>query len=150
MKHGVALGRDISLDELRRDYDAVFLGVGLGGDQQARPRRRRRARNVVDAVDYIAELRQAEDLSELPVGRRVVVIGGGMTAVDVAVQSKRLGAEIVTIAYRRGQDAHEGERITSANWRRPSGVADPHLGAAGRDRRPRRRCQRRRVRATRR
>jgi glutamate synthase (NADPH/NADH) small chain len=57
----------------------------------------------VDAVDWIAELRQAQDLSTLPVGRRVVVIGGGMTAVDAAVQSKLLGAEEVTIAYRRGQ-----------------------------------------------
>ena len=49
-------------------------------------------------------LRQADDLSALPVGRRVVVIGGGMTAIDAAVQSKLLGAEEVTICYRRGQE----------------------------------------------
>jgi glutamate synthase (NADPH/NADH) small chain len=60
------------------------------------------AAGVEDAVNYIAELRQATDLSGLPVGRRVVVIGGGMTAVDAAVQSKLLGAEDVTILYRRG------------------------------------------------
>ena len=59
---------------------------------------------MVDAVDYIARLRQAEDLTKLPVGRRVVVIGGGMTAIDIAVQSKRLGAQSVTIVYRRGVD----------------------------------------------
>ncbi|MEP1155293.1 MAG: FAD-dependent oxidoreductase, partial [Roseibium sp.] len=59
---------------------------------------------ALDAVDYIADLRQATDLSRLPVGRRVVVIGGGMTAVDIAVQTRLLGAEDVTIAYRRGQD----------------------------------------------
>ena len=85
--------------------------------------------NVVDAVKYIAELRQAEDLSRLPVGRRVVVIGGGMTAVDVAVQSKRLGAELVTIAYRRGLEdmkasAYERELaqtngVTIRTWARP-------------------------------
>jgi glutamate synthase (NADPH/NADH) small chain len=59
---------------------------------------------VRNAVDFIAELRQATDLSRLPVGRNVVVIGGGMTAVDAAVQSKLLGAENVTIVYRRGQE----------------------------------------------
>ncbi len=53
--------------------------------------------------NWIAELRQAKDVSKLPIGRRVVVIGGGMTAIDAAVQSKLLGAEEVTIAYRRGQ-----------------------------------------------
>jgi glutamate synthase (NADPH/NADH) small chain len=59
---------------------------------------------VEDAVDYIAELRQAKDLGKLPVGRHVLVIGGGMTAIDIAVQSKLLGAEDVTILYRRGAD----------------------------------------------
>jgi glutamate synthase (NADPH/NADH) small chain len=87
---------------LRRDYDAVFLGVGLGSTNKLELPGEQELANVIDAVEYIAELRQAEDLTRLPVGRRVVVIGGGMTAVDVAVQSKRLGAEIVTIVYRRG------------------------------------------------
>jgi dihydropyrimidine dehydrogenase (NAD+) subunit PreT len=104
MKHGVALGRDFTLDELRRDFDAVFLGVGLGGVNKLGLTGDEELVNVVDAVDWIAELRQAPDLSQLPVGRRVVVIGGGMTAVDAAVQSKRLGAEIVTMVYRRGID----------------------------------------------
>jgi glutamate synthase (NADPH/NADH) small chain len=57
---------------------------------------------VLDAVAYIAELRQAKNLAKLPVGRRIVVIGGGMTAIDIAVQTKRLGAENVTLVYRRG------------------------------------------------
>ncbi len=55
-------------------------------------------------MDFISEVRQAQDLASLPVGRRVVVIGGGMTAIDAAVQSKLLGAEEVTICYRRGQE----------------------------------------------
>jgi dihydropyrimidine dehydrogenase (NAD+) subunit PreT len=104
VKYGVALGRDFTLEDLRRDFDAVFLGVGLGGVNKLGITGDEALVNVVDAVDWIAELRQAPDLSELPVGRRVVVIGGGMTAVDAAVQSKRLGAEIVTMVYRRGVD----------------------------------------------
>ena len=75
---------------------------------------------VEDAVDYIAELRQASDLATLPVGRRVVVIGGGMTAIDIASQSKRLGAEDVTIVYRRGPEQHGRQPTTSRSWRRPT------------------------------
>ncbi|MFN6978414.1 MAG: FAD-dependent oxidoreductase, partial [Gemmobacter sp.] len=56
------------------------------------------------AVDFIAGLRQAGDWGAVPVGRDVVVIGGGMTAVDAAVQAKLLGAETVTMVYRRGPD----------------------------------------------
>jgi glutamate synthase (NADPH/NADH) small chain len=99
---GKALGRDFSLADLREDFDAVFLGMGLAG-VNALGAEGERASGAVDAVDWIAELRQAKDLAEVPTGRRVVVIGGGMTAIDAAVQSKLLGADEVTIAYRRGQ-----------------------------------------------
>jgi glutamate synthase (NADPH/NADH) small chain len=104
VEHGVALGHDVTLDALKRDYDAVFLGVGLGATNNLDLPGEGELANVIDAVDYIADLRQSPDLGGLPVGRRVVVIGGGMTAVDVAVQSKRLGAESVTIVYRRSLD----------------------------------------------
>ncbi|MEM8956749.1 MAG: FAD-dependent oxidoreductase, partial [Pseudomonadota bacterium] len=60
--------------------------------------------NVHDAVDFIADLRQAPNKRTIPVGRNVVVIGGGMTAVDAAVQAKLLGAETVTLVYRRGRE----------------------------------------------
>lgn len=98
------LGREVTLLALREDFDAVFLGIGLSGvntlslDGED-------TKNVEDAVSFIAELRQATDLTALPVGRRVVVIGGGMTAIDAGVQAKLLGAEDVTIVYRRGQDS---------------------------------------------
>ncbi|WP_082766065.1 NAD(P)-dependent oxidoreductase [Paramesorhizobium deserti] len=104
IEYDKALGRDISIEALKAGYDAVFLGMGLpevndlgleGED----------ADGCIDAVDYIAALRQSDDLSALPVGRNVVVIGGGMTAIDIAIQIKLLGAENVTIAYRRGRES---------------------------------------------
>ncbi|WP_375257475.1 NAD(P)-dependent oxidoreductase [Citreimonas sp.] len=103
IENGKALGRDVTLDALRAEYDAVFLGHGLGGVNGLDAEGADRA-GVEDAVDFIATLRQSDDLTALPVGRHVVVIGGGMTAVDAAVQSKLLGAEEVTLAYRRGRD----------------------------------------------
>jgi dihydropyrimidine dehydrogenase (NAD+) subunit PreT len=99
----VALGVDLMLADLRTQFDAVFLGLGLSG-VNALGLENEELPGVWNAVDYIAELRQAKARSALPVGRRVVVIGGGMTAVDIAVQSKALGAEQVTLVYRRGQE----------------------------------------------
>jgi glutamate synthase (NADPH/NADH) small chain len=104
MELGRALGDGLTLAGLTRDFDAVFLGVGLSGVNALRAEGEDKE-GVEDAVDFISELRQAPDLSSLPVGRNVVVIGGGMTAVDAAVQAKLLGAENVTIVYRRGRDA---------------------------------------------
>jgi glutamate synthase (NADPH/NADH) small chain len=100
--HGKALGKKLKLADLRKAHDAVFLGLGLQG-VNALGVKDEDLDGTADAVSYISELRQAKDLGKLPVGRRVLVIGGGMTAVDVAVQSKLLGAEDVTILYRRGQ-----------------------------------------------
>ena len=100
---GRALGKGLALDDLASEFDAVFLGIGLGGVNALRAEGGDKD-GVRDAVDFIADLRQAGDLAALPVGRNVVVIGGGMTAVDAAVQSKLLGAENVTIVYRRGRD----------------------------------------------
>lgn len=93
----------MSIDSLKADFDAVLLGIGLGGVNALRAEGEDKD-NVRDAVDFIADLRQASDLGTIPVGRRVVVIGGGMTAVDAAVQSKLLGADEVTMVYRRGKE----------------------------------------------
>jgi glutamate synthase (NADPH/NADH) small chain len=106
---GKALGAELSLDGLADAYDAVFLGVGLGGVNALSVDGADKS-GVADAVSFIKDLRQADDLAKLPVGRNVVVIGGGMTAVDAAVQSKLLGAETVTIAYRRGREAMSASR----------------------------------------
>ena len=109
--HGRTLGAgDLSLDGLAAEHDAVFLGIGLAGVNALRAEGEDRD-GVRDAVGFIADLRQAEDVATLPVGRNVVVIGGGMTAVDAAVQSKLLGAETVTMVYRRGQDRMSASRF---------------------------------------
>lgn len=109
LETGKALGADLSFEALQADFDAVFLGMGLGGVNALRAEGEDRD-GVTDAVEFIADLRQAGDLGVLPVGRNVVVIGGGMTAIDAAVQSKLLGAESVTLVYRRGRDAMPASR----------------------------------------
>ncbi|UWR08634.1 MULTISPECIES: NAD(P)-dependent oxidoreductase [Ruegeria] len=106
---GSVLGDTISLDGLLEAYDAVFLSIGLAGVNALRAQGSDKD-GVRNAVDFIADVRQASDLAKLPVGRNVVIIGGGMTAVDAAVKSKLLGAEHVTIAYRRGRDAMGASR----------------------------------------
>jgi dihydropyrimidine dehydrogenase (NAD+) subunit PreT len=104
IQHGKALGRDFSLSDLTSGYDAVFLGMGLQGVNGLGIEGEGLV-GVEDAVDFIASLRQAKDKATIPVGRRVVVLGGGMTAIDAAIQSKLLGAEEVTICYRRGRES---------------------------------------------
>jgi dihydropyrimidine dehydrogenase (NAD+) subunit PreT len=127
VEYGKRLGRDITVAGLKRDHDAVFLGMGLGdtNDLGLGPE----PSGVLDAVDYIAALRQAADKSALPVGRRIVVIGGGMTAIDIATQTRKLGADEVSIVYRRGkdqmsaslheQDVAQTHGITIRHWMRP-------------------------------
>ncbi len=103
VEYGRKLGDDLTLASLQKGFDVVFLGMGLAGVNKlaldgAHP-------GVENAVDWIARMRQSPDKTDVPVGRNVVVIGGGMTAVDAAVQSKLLGAETVTMAYRRDRAA---------------------------------------------
>jgi glutamate synthase (NADPH/NADH) small chain len=139
VKTGYALGRDISLDALREVYDAVFIGLGhnavnaLGLDNEDAP-------GVHNAVDYIERIRQQE-LSSLPVGRRVVVIGGGNTAIDIAVQIKKLGAEYVTMVYRRGEEAMSAtvfeQQVAQTNgvliktWAQPASILADDNGVTG-------------------
>ena len=103
VRNHCALGEEVSLDDLCDEYAAVFLGIGLskandlGIDGEDK-------NGVVNAIEYIAKLRQTEDKSTLPIGQTVVVIGGGMTAIDMAVQSRLLGAKQVHMVYRRGPE----------------------------------------------
>jgi glutamate synthase (NADPH/NADH) small chain len=104
VRHGFNLGVNLHLQDLHAQYDAVFLALGLGASRQL-GLLGEDAPGLLAAVEYIAALRQASDLSRLPVPRRALVIGAGNTAIDIAVQVKRLGAEEVTLVYRRGLDA---------------------------------------------
>lgn len=121
-KTGQSLGVDFEIGQLRREFDAVFVGTGLSAVNKLGLSGENDLTGVIDAVEYIADLRQSKDLSRLPVGRHVVVIGGGMTAVDIAVQSKKLGADHVTIVYRRGQDQMKAS-VYEQNLAQMSGVA---------------------------
>jgi len=117
---GQALGEQLLLDDLTQRFDAVFIGVGLAG-VNALGLADESANGVQNAVDFIAALRQVADYSARPVGRRVVVLGGGMTAVDAAVQSRKLGADVVTIVYRRDQ-AQMPASTYEREWAQLNGV----------------------------
>ncbi|MGA2552490.1 MAG: NAD(P)-dependent oxidoreductase [Burkholderiaceae bacterium] len=117
------------LESLRARYDAVFLGLGLPDVWQLEIPGEDLA-GVRDAVDFIAELRQAKDPGEVPMGRKVLVIGGGMTAIDAAVQARLLGADSVRMVYRRGAEtmpASEAER----QWAQIHGVGFDYWLAPG-------------------
>ena len=120
IQNGWKLETAAQLDALRKDFDALFLGLGLATTHQLGVPGEQ-LNGVQDAVDFIATLRQAQDKSTLPIGRRVLVIGGGMTAVDAAVQSKLLGAKVVHMVYRRGRDAM-GASQAEQDWAQTNGV----------------------------
>jgi len=99
---GVEVGKDVSAAQLEKDFDAIFVGIGLG----------RGARlnipgeglpEVVEALEFIEQV-HTRPLHEVPVGERVAVIGGGNTAIDAVTQAKRLGAREAVIVYRRSRD----------------------------------------------
>lgn len=101
-RQGVAIGRDVKLADLEREYDAVFVGIGLGetdalnipGEELA---------GCMDSLSFI-EQTKTRPLAEVKVGCKVAVIGGGNTAIDVVTAAKRLGAEQVYMVYRRGPE----------------------------------------------
>ena len=102
IKYNQELGKNISLADLQENYDAVYLGIGVGiarnldipGEE---------LEGVIDAIGFIYDIRD-KGYSSVPVGDKVAVIGMGMTAIDAATQAKRLGAKEVTMVYRRTQD----------------------------------------------
>ena len=101
IKYNQALGQDISLATLKEDYDAVFIGAGLGATRglgipgEELP-------GVLDALTFIEDVRTLAP-GEIEIGDKVAVIGMGLTAIDSARQAIRLGAREVTMVYRRGE-----------------------------------------------
>jgi dihydropyrimidine dehydrogenase (NAD+) subunit PreT len=102
IKYNQELGKHITLAELQKEYDAVYLGFGVGLARQLNIPGEE-LEGVVDAIRFIYDIR-AGAYDKIPVGDKVVVIGMGMTAIDAATQAKRLGAKEVTLAYRRTQE----------------------------------------------
>jgi glutamate synthase (NADPH/NADH) small chain len=98
-RFGVTVGAEISLPDLEREYTAIFLAIGLGPTEPMNLPGEDLV-GVVDALRFIADYKTAQTI---PVGRKVAVIGGGNTAIDAANAAKRLGAEDVTMVYRRGE-----------------------------------------------
>jgi len=109
LRPGVEVGRDVAVADLTREFDAVFLGLGLGEAQRLRVPGEDLP-EVLDALDFIRDLR-TRPYHEVPVGRRVAVIGCGNTAIDAVTQARRLGAESATIIYRRGEEAMSAYRF---------------------------------------
>lgn len=102
IRNGVTVGRDISLEQLEREYDAIFLGVGLGQTEELNIQAES-IRRCVDALSFI-ERTKTNGFNHVQVGTRVAVIGGGNTAIDVATAARRLGAEVVYMIYRRSRE----------------------------------------------
>jgi glutamate synthase (NADPH/NADH) small chain len=102
IKYNQTFGIDITLQELQKEFDAVYLAFGVGLARQL-DIPGEELDGVVDAISFIYNLR-THDFSKSEVGDKVVVIGMGMTAIDAATQAKRLGAKEVSLVYRRTQE----------------------------------------------
>ena len=99
IKTNSMVGKSIPFDELLNKHDSVFIGIGLGENANlVIPGEN--LTGVFDAVNFIREVKK-ENWSSVDIGKRVAVIGAGNTAIDVATAAVRLGAEEVTIIYRR-------------------------------------------------
>lgn len=102
LKTGVRVGKDVSIAQLKQEHDAVFVAIGLGATRTLNIPGED-LQGVADALAFIEHLK-SNPYEKTRIGRRVVVIGAGNTAVDAATQAKRLGAEQVTMVYRRGAE----------------------------------------------
>ena len=102
IKYNQELGKNISLDNLRENYDAVYLGIGVGLARQLHIPGEE-LEGVEDAIRFIYDIRE-KGYDKVAVGDKVAVIGMGMTAIDAATQAKRLGAKEVTLVYRRTEN----------------------------------------------
>lgn len=102
IKYEQTLGVDFTLADLKKEYDAVYLAMGVGLTRQLGIPGED-LEGVVDAIEFIYSLR-SHPFHQIPVGDRVAVIGMGMTAIDAATQAKRLGASEVTLVYRRTEE----------------------------------------------
>src|SRR5947209_12890069 len=102
IRSGVTIGKAVSVAELERDYDATFIGVGLGETEDLRIPGEDLA-GCRDALSFIEETK-SKSFDQVQVAKRVAVIGAGNTAIDVVTAARRLGAEEVYMVYRRSPE----------------------------------------------
>jgi len=100
-RQGVAVGRDLPFPDLEAQFDAIFIGLGLG-ETGALGIPGEDLSGVFGALEFI-EQTKTKPFAEVEVGRRVACIGAGNTAIDVVTAAKRLGAESVHLVYRRSE-----------------------------------------------
>jgi len=104
---GVEIGRNISFDKLHHDYDAVFVGVGLGRDIKLKVHDNCHS-SVLEATDLIKNIKITRNF-KLPENiNDVIVIGGGNTAIDISRELAMLGIQNVKIIYRRTEKEMKG------------------------------------------
>jgi len=99
IKLNTTVGEDVEVNSLLQNYDAIFIGVGLGKSTSLKIPGENLS-GVIDATDFIEKVK-SEKWNTVDVGRHVAVIGAGNTSIDAATEAKRLGAEKVFILYRR-------------------------------------------------
>ena len=104
---GVGVGRDVTFAQLDEDYDALFLGVGLGDDGALGVPGEEDANPVVGAIALLEGLKTGTIATPLP-WKRALCVGGGNTAIDVARTLKELGVPEVVLVYRRTEDQMKG------------------------------------------
>ena len=99
IKTGVQVGKDITLEELRTNYDAIFIAVGAHGGIRLQVE----GENIPGVIEGIRFLRAVNLGEKVEIGKKVAVIGGGNTAIDCARTARRLGAREISIIYRRSR-----------------------------------------------
>ncbi|HET9285609.1 MAG TPA: NAD(P)-dependent oxidoreductase [Candidatus Angelobacter sp.] len=102
IRSSTSIGCDVSLAHLEHDFDAIFLGIGLGAtDDLHIPGEE--LQGCRDALSWIEETKN-KDFADVQIAKRIAVIGGGNTAIDVVTAARRLGAEEVYMVYRRAPE----------------------------------------------
>ena len=137
VKMGVDIGKDIKFDKIRKDYDAVYVAIGADTDKKIGCENET-APGVISAVEFLGML--GDDQKPDFTGKKVIVIGGGNVAMDAARSSVRLGAEKVSVVYRRRQqdmtalaaevEAAIAEGVEMITLNAPSGVVTDDNGTA--------------------
>src|SRR5690606_36072230 len=107
VRTGVEVGRDVAISDLLHDFDATFIANGAGARVSAIGLEGTEIAGVEDALEFIERIR-VERPSNVPVGRNVVIVGAGNTAMDAATIAARLGADTVTCVYRRTREQMTG------------------------------------------